>query len=142
MGQIEVLLTSCQKGEFRDIDMLNKYILMEETGIGARYKRTDFVTFYSRTRLSVFKAQQEDLGSRSHLLCSLWEFRAFLSSFWACFSTCSSYSSSICKILGYYDPLEGFLGPLGGMRHTLRTTGMKQQMRHSRKEPKGHLLVR
>lgn len=66
-----MLLTSCQKGEFRDIDMLNKYILMEETGIGARYKRTDFVTFYSRTRLSVFKAQQEDLGSRSHLLCSL-----------------------------------------------------------------------
>lgn len=45
MGQIEVLLTSCQKGEFRDIDMLNKYILVEETGIGARYKHTDFVTF-------------------------------------------------------------------------------------------------
>lgn len=56
-------------------------------------------------------------------------------------SICSSHSvSSASRILGHYDPLEDTPGPLG-VCHTLRTTVIKQLMRHSRKDPKGSLLV-
>lgn len=135
---------AAKKGEFRDIKEFNKYL---------KWKSLELVQDIS---IQILALSIHDHGYQcSKIIWKTWDLGA----------TCSA-SNALCELSifcrgsglplhlvfhlfsspsktpGHHDLLVDALGCLGTVGHTLGTTVMKQQMRHSVNRPTAHLLVK